>query len=307
MCPCADFMEVYKVDRTFRIYPPESLDPDETDPDMQWVVKEVAEVGTGNEIVARLVIQSLRILDGVLLPTHVTKEALISRFHMCKEFLLECRTIADQIAVETREIELSIAGQHVHPAESGTTLNPFPQVQQLESRASSFLMNAKRSAQELAGLLDLLFSTGIRIPRFNQIRDRIREQQGAESQLYAIINQAEPSLKRIIDMRNALEHPTQHNKLVIENFRLLPGSKVRPPAWHLSSEPVAPLVEEMSGIVGFLIDAAEAVIISSVLCANTDDYPFCVVAIPQEEIDRDCPVRYRLALSTNGLVSTTGP
>lgn len=34
MCPAVDYLEVYKVDKTFRIYTPESLDPKETDPNM---------------------------------------------------------------------------------------------------------------------------------------------------------------------------------------------------------------------------------------------------------------------------------
>ncbi|MEW4983922.1 MAG: hypothetical protein AB1Y26_11845 [Cycloclasticus sp.] len=37
MQSCGEFLEMYKVDKTFRVKSPESIDPEETNPNAMWI------------------------------------------------------------------------------------------------------------------------------------------------------------------------------------------------------------------------------------------------------------------------------
>ena len=77
MCSCGEFLEVYKIDTTFRIHTPGSLDPETTNPNMMWVAQQVADVGSGNPVVARVLLQSDRLLRSAMLPRHIENESII--------------------------------------------------------------------------------------------------------------------------------------------------------------------------------------------------------------------------------------
>jgi hypothetical protein len=51
MCSTGDFLEIYKVDRTFRIHKPKSMDVCENDPNMPWMSQQIANVGSANEMI----------------------------------------------------------------------------------------------------------------------------------------------------------------------------------------------------------------------------------------------------------------
>ena len=57
MYPAGPFMEVFKIDKTFRVHTPEALDPGRKDPNMSFVVSATEGIGSGNLIVARVFIQ----------------------------------------------------------------------------------------------------------------------------------------------------------------------------------------------------------------------------------------------------------
>jgi len=144
MCSCGDFLEIFKVDTTFRVQSPESLDPEETNPDMPWVVTHISDVGSGNKIVARVLLQSKEILDKAILQSDIDAEALICILHECKELLLVCQEVASGIKTEVDEIIEKIHKKEIPVDKPSRSLNPFPQVQRLEERCSMFLVSSKR-------------------------------------------------------------------------------------------------------------------------------------------------------------------
>ena len=44
MQSCGEFLEMYKVDKTFRVKSPESIDPEETNPNAMWVTSPTDDV-----------------------------------------------------------------------------------------------------------------------------------------------------------------------------------------------------------------------------------------------------------------------
>ena len=58
LCPVDKCLEVYSTKGVYQIFPPESLDPKETNPDMPAMSKKVSDIGTSNWIVARIMVQN---------------------------------------------------------------------------------------------------------------------------------------------------------------------------------------------------------------------------------------------------------
>ena len=299
-CPCGEFMEVYKVDKTFRVYTPESLDPEVIDPNMRSVVTDTADIGTGNEIVARILIQTREFLDSNLLPSTIDKEAIICCFHECKELLIECDVIAKKVSTEVHEIISKIDSNKLSVDSGGRALNPFPQVKELEDNSSKFLVNTKRFIQKLAEVFNVFYHTDFQGPWFNKIKSWARENLGVDSPVYKTVAMCEPNFKHIVDMRNFHEHPVKNKKTVIENFRLLPHSKVQPPVWYITGEPKTSIAKDMINYVSSFLESAEILFIRCML-DNIKECPFCVVEIPENEREKDCPVKYKWSIHQRSL------
>jgi len=132
MCPCGEFLEIYKSDKTFRVRSPESIDPEETNPDAMWVVSPVADVGSANPIVARVLLQGHEILKSAAFDHDVNEEDVTKQLHSCKELLLACESAVNKIRTSIDEIVHQINTSGLTRDNKGRGLNPFPQVPELE-------------------------------------------------------------------------------------------------------------------------------------------------------------------------------
>jgi len=167
MCSAVDFLEVYKIDKTFRIYPPEALDPEETDPNMPWMSKPVADVGSANKIVARVFIQSHEAIKNTPLKKSINKDDILRCMHRCKELLLICDSRQNLVNNEVKSICEMI--QKGELKKDGRHFVEFPQVNQLEEHCAVFLSNAKNSIQTLAELINIFYKTSFDGPHFHKV------------------------------------------------------------------------------------------------------------------------------------------
>jgi hypothetical protein len=302
MYPSDGFLEIYKIDATFRVQSPESLDPEVTNPNMLWVAQLVSDIGSGNKIVARVFIQSIELLKLVLLPSHIDKATVISILHECKNLLLTCASVASDIETEVYEISKRIEQQDLPRDNLGRGLNPFPQVQELTDQSSRFLVNAKRYAQLITEIFNSFFQTEFHGPHFHKIRDWAKDNLVSDSPVYQLVKDNEPIFKYFIELRNCQEHSKKDKKTIVENFRLLPDLSIRPPVWHVTGSPHALIVEEMRCIVDFLLEFTELFLIQCILEKISDGIPYCVVVIPKEQRNKNCPIKYRLQIDPSGFI-----
>lgn len=98
MCSCGEFLEIYKIDKTFQVKSPESIDPKETNPNAMCVTSPVADVGSANPVVARVLLQGHEILKAAAFDHKINKEAVTKQLHSCKELLLAYENTAQKIA-----------------------------------------------------------------------------------------------------------------------------------------------------------------------------------------------------------------
>lgn len=287
------YLEIYKVDHTFRVQTPDSLDPDETVPDMPWVVSEVPGIGSGNPIVARVFIQSAKAIRQKTFKRMTDEKKLLMLMHSCKEDLLICEKAYNALISEYEQILKRI--EHEGIERDGKALNPFPQIHDLSFQVTAFLTAIKRSFQLIVRVFDEFYEKNITNPRFDKIISYLKRQKPEYKPYIDFLTRTQENVTNLLDLRNYQEHPTDDKKTVIYNLRLTPKG-ICPPCWHVTGKPESPIIEDMKAIINFMIQFAETNFFYCFVDNLSGWIPWRLVEIPPENRNKDCPIRYSLEI-----------
>lgn len=301
MCPCGEFLEIYKVDKTFRIKTPESIDPERTNPNALWTNSPVSDDGSSNPIIARVLLQSYDILNTASFANEVDKEAVTLHLHSCKEALLSSELLARRLISQIDEIVAKIQQVGVSKDNNGRGLNPFPQVQNLDVDCGAFLIQANRAIKIICELPNFFISLDRYDSNFEHLAKSLESQIGTDSKLTKFVKDNAANIKYLIELRNKHEHPKKEKRTVIDNFRLMPNSMIRAPHWHLSDSEPHSIKHEMLAYIEFLTEMAEFMLIHLVMQSISKTLPYIVLATPEEKIDVTKPIRYQLTFDVNKL------
>jgi hypothetical protein len=158
MLPCGQFLEMYKIDKTFRIQSPENIDPEQTNPNAFWLTTPVSDDGSKNPIIARIMLQGHEILKAAWFQHEVDKQEITLLLHTCKENLIACDKTAKKVAAEVDKIILKIQTEGIATEKSGRGLNPFPHVNDLTTDCDTFLTKTKRTIKSICELPSAFFT-----------------------------------------------------------------------------------------------------------------------------------------------------
>ncbi len=297
MCPCGQFLEIYKIDKTFRIQSPESIDPEQTNPNALWVTTPVSDIGSKNPIISRLLLQGHEILKAALFDREIDKEVVLLLLHTCKENLLACDKVAKKVAVEVDKIILKIQTEGVATEKNARGLNPFPHISDLTTECDTFLTKAKRAIKSICELPKVFFALPTEDNNFDSLATSLAPILEHDDPLLKFVTSQTTSIKQIIELRNCQEHPKKHRKTVIENFRLTPDTKIMVPQWYITGDKATPIKEEMGEIVSYLLEIAETMLILLVMASVKKELPFVIEKIEDSNINPDAPIKYRLSMS----------
>jgi hypothetical protein len=303
MCPCGDFLEIYKADKTFRVLSPKGVDPDETNPNAPWVSSPVDDVGSSNPIVARIMLQSNQIIKGVRFSREVDEKRLIMQLHSCKEALIACEKMAVKVCSKIKMLMDEVESQGVETDNSGRGFNPFPHTPELDHDCGSFLVYVNRVIK-LACELPMFFADLDRADsNFDHLASRLADAFGEDAPVSKFVSENAGYIRHLIELRNYHEHPTETKRTTIDNFRLMPdGKSIRVPMWHVSGNEPKAIKEEMESIIPHLLEMVESMLVLLVMETFGGSIPYIVVAIPEDKIDPNCPIRYQLSVDTSKLV-----
>lgn len=300
MCSCGEFLEIYKIDKTFRVKTPESIDPHETNPNAPWVASPVSDVGSSNPIVARVLLQGYEILKAAAFDGELDKDAITRQLHSCKETLLACERMAETVGGHIDRIVTDITEQGISKDNHGRGLNPFPQVPDLDTDCGTFLVQANRAIKLISELPQLFISLDRSDSNFDHLAKRLGPIVGEDSPLVQFVRGNAQVVRYLIDLRNFHEHP-KDVKTVIQNFHVIPSGAISAPTWQLvgsGNQEARPVKDEMHAALFFLIQVAEAMLIHLVMHRISPQFPFVVAEIPDENIDPKLPMKYRLTIDT---------
>jgi hypothetical protein len=307
MCSLGSHLEIYKRDKTFHVRTPESVDPEETNPNAPWVTSAVADVGSSSLSVARVLLQSRDMLESALLSGDIDKAAVILALHSCKESLVACEQLAEAVVGRIEGIVESITSSGIPRDNQGRGLNPFPQVASLDFDCGMFLVHANRAIKAICEMPLLFFPLTRRDSNFEHLARRLRAEAGEAQALAEFVEANVGGVKYLIALRNFHEHPGA-TRTVIRNFHVLPEGSVAPPCWYLegeeTSEPYA-IAASLPATVSFLRDMAEAMFIHLLMARVQPNLPFFIEKIPERSIDPSLPIRYRLSIDLARLQAGT--
>ena len=295
MCSCDEFLEVYKEDVTFRIRTPESIDPDRTNPNAPLVAAISDTVGSSSPVVARVLLQGRDILKSALFDSPIDEAAVLRLLHTTKEALVACHKVSDRVVSHVDRIMQDAQTHGLSTDNRGRALNPFPQVPELETDVATYLIHAKRAIQCVCRLPSVFLPVEPKDSNFDHLLTRLLKLGNAPEQVTSFVRNNAPGVRYLIDLRNYQEHPDTR-RTIVDNFKVLANGSIAVPMWYVSGETPRPIGAEMSGVVQFLIQMAEAMLIHLVMASVTKNVPFIIVPIDDAKIDRTNPIKYRLSI-----------
>jgi len=294
MVACGDFMEMFKVDKTFRVQTPEGVDPEGTNPNAPWVAAPVDDVGSGNLIVARAFIQPYEMIKSGFLKKKVDIKSATLKLRECKEALIACEKEALNVIQDIDNIIDKVGKEGISTDNNGRGLNPFPHISNLDIRCGSFLVFANRAIKSICGLPGFFIDVERPDSNFDHLAKRLSKTLGEESNLVMFIRDNADRVRYLAELRNFHEHPKE-KRTIIENFKLLPDMNIQVPMWGLDANELSPIKEEMLATINFLTEMAEEMIIHLVM-SSPSDYPLALESIEESKIDPSNPIRYRLTV-----------
>lgn len=300
MCSCGEFLEVYKEDTTFRVKTPETIDPGRTNPNAPFVAAVSDTVGSSSPTVARVLLQGRDILQMAIFEGQIDKEAVVQALHACKESLVVCEKVARRLASEIDRIVEQIQTSGVTRDSRGRALNPFPQVLELESDATAFLIHAKRAIQTICRLPSMFLQVPARDNNFDALSKTLATAVGTQAPVTGFVQANAGGVRYLIELRNYQEHPDA-KRTVIDNFAVMPDGSISVPMWYISGETPRPIRDEMLAAAEFLVQMAEVMLIHLVMHRVDKRIPFVIEEIEPTQLNPKMPIKYRLSVDVSKL------
>lgn len=251
-----------------------------------------------NLVLARLFYQTTQLLEAVQLDK--PKKDQISKYCMdnlvpkaihCGRTVKELSEEADKQLRECRVTK--------------TTIENMPHIIRLEERSGDFLYHAKNFLRDLTGILNQFFGTSFNeASQFFDPKDQgagkivewATTAYGADSSLVKVISLNQEWIKEGVRKRNAFEHPGKKSgTIIITNFGIDKDAQLIPPTWtrDMVKNPVN-LIFDLQDLFQSLLLFSEDLIAHSI--EKNLRVPLLIGAIPEEQQDKDMPVRLKYFL-----------
>jgi len=256
---------------------------------MGWVLaQEEHNRGSSDPIVARTVMQA-----GKIVPLYEfskdKEQGIIDVFEKLRRHLHQCDDLSHKIVNEIKEKTEELENYLAENKQQSTI--HLPAAENLTNDVETYLYHAKLSFRELKDLffftLDKKFKP---TTQYNHIADWAEKRFSENNSLSRWLRQNCVWIQKVIDSRNAVEHPESHT-LVIRNFHVENGGIIRPPSWSLDGEPPHAILKDMEILTTNILEFSEILLL---YCLRNikDIYPIIIAEIPLKNRNPDVPVRF---------------
>lgn len=263
---------------------------------MDFELIKMSDVGTSNPIVARLSIQTNELIR--LFPlTDKQKNDVNGLLGMdiC-ERLISCYKIFTKLQDELEKVNQTNKDEYF----KGNAVYT-PAVMDLRNMCENFLYQSKSTLRDLLGIFKIFFNKDFSKARYDMVYEWACKKFGDQDSLTKILKEDHDLwIKRIISMRNAIEHPGGYSGyLNIKNITLI--NKNQPPyfnapSWCLNDEEESPILTDMATFIENTIGLCEDLLVILLGKLPNGNLPLIFVKIPVEQRNPDCPVRLKVSL-----------
>lgn len=301
MCPCDEFLEIYKEDVTFRFETPETIDPERTNPNAPFVAAVSDRIGCSDPIIARVLLQGRDILASAIFAKPLDDKAVIRTLHGIKESLIACRKASTSVNTSVDGISSTVETQGLIEDAGGRSLPSVPQVADLDMHATQFLISAKRAIKGICALVPLFVSVERPDSNFDHLGDRLEKSLGTDTASVRLVREHATAVRYLIALRNGQEHPHPGPATRIDNVRIQPDGSVSAPMWYRTGETPRPIHKEMLAAIELLVDVSELMLIFLVDERLDSRWPFVIEKLDAVTINPKMPIKYRLTIDTSRL------
>jgi hypothetical protein len=275
---------------------------------MSFTVAKILDHGTANPIVSRLTLQIFRIIDQCNMPQEARGSVKVIYMNSLMKKLLRCWEIAERYKGEFIKEMDAYKRRPKHPQ-----MVAVPCVTRLEEECHNFLYEAKSFIRDLLKAFNLLNGTV-----FVEASDYFRPEKpkkgkqslisfaestfGRNDPKTELFKQLLPTVERVVNYRNAVEHPEGYSgTLQIRNFRLDPNGKFSEPGWWTEKDgkkgPESSIRADLYGITENLLMLAEEMFVLWAM-DNLQFPQFSRIAlVPEEKRDPNNPILYVVTAS----------
>ncbi len=259
-------------------------------------LQKVSNYGTSTPAVARTVLQSHKLLQFFDRPDS-EKEAAVSVLFELQRHLVKCVEIRDQLAAEITTGHLEAESKGFKQAGGGAI--SLPGVGDLQSKSETFLQSAKLAIAEAGSLTKPFYGKGFS-HKYHKFLAWTETKFGASDDFATLVKSWEPYVKRIVGMRNAVDHPADWpgGRLMTTNFDITLGTvgyELVDPSWGLTGEPLTPILADFDAVIEKTIVLGENVIVC-LFYKLKGNSPIEILEIPLDERDQDNPRRLTIGI-----------
>lgn len=224
------------------------------------------------------------------------KNAIIEVGFRVMKRLIVLEDVRGRISKQIDSAKTAIAKDGVQ-LQAGGQIADVPAVVDLDQDAERFLYEAKLALRDIAGLFLPLHGKEFN-HKYQKVRAWAATTFGTDDAFVKALCVDAPWIERVINMRNAVEHPADpHAPLTIRNFILRgagPPWVVDEPSWSMKGEQPSFLLQDMSWIANNLLTFFEDILIDGL--HRQSQFPLTIVEIPEAERDPACPIRLRATI-----------
>ena len=266
----------------------------------EFVISKTSNHGTENPIVARLAIQTDRVLSWSSLPKEKRDEVMKLYVAVLMPRLLQCDDQRLKLVADVSQITAA-----ARFSDDGRVMYA-DQIPNLSGEVETFLYQAKNFIRDVLQVLKIFFDCPLTdanvfadLPKkgATKLEEWATKEFGADDRFTQMIREEQDWAGRVIRLRNAVEHPGGMSGTIhFLNFRAI-GDKLATPSFHLDDDPPGNLTGELAHIVDSLLELAEDLLLSCVYRTTKHLGMIAFYLIPEAERDPKSPVRMTVSLS----------
>ncbi|QNN69611.1 hypothetical protein [Thermomonas carbonis] len=290
------FFEIYTENQTYRLqHPTGDMSRKDFSPESTFVTTLVADAGSRNLTIARLILQTHECMQSAPLSAAERQRAL-TVLHACKDALLSCEDIANQLKTDVDSIIEGIKQSGFW--QEGQSMK-LPQHPSLQTQASTYLVHLNRSIRKICEFAFALLELDRKDNNFKDLAKRVGAKLGVDSMMYKYVHANVERIENLILLRNFDEHPGD-TTTVLRNFHLAGPRAISAPTWELTgAKATAPkfIAEDAIEQTAYVRGIAENVVMFAL--NELIQPPLMIMQINEDHIDPAWPVRFRVHLDTS--------
>jgi len=269
---------------------------------MAFYFQKISDYGTSSPFVTRTSFQANRLMEPFPFEKK-RKEEIFGILHSkVLPHLVACAGIVESIADDVGKIREEVKKEGIEMQSQGRVVT-VPSVMNLEAKVETYLYNAKLVLRDITGLFLPFWGKQFNHSRYDKILKWSEERFGDKHELTQMLRSDQNWIKRVVTMRNAVEHPGTPDTLNVKNFQVKKfGNSIvlTEPTWWLNQEKPVPIIKEMDILIWNMLGFQEDLL---VIFLQTIDvkmpFAFSFVEIPESKRDPQCPMRLQIVWNTS--------